>query len=58
MLNLDFLGSQVVKNLSSNSGDTGWIPGGGTKIPHPEGQLSPDATKTASASKKKKKKRC
>ena len=33
----------VVKN-PSNAGDVGLIPGGGTKIPHAAGQLSPSAT--------------
>ena len=37
----DFPGGPVVKNLPSNAGDTGWIPGWGTKIPHARGQLSP-----------------
>ena len=36
----DFPGGPVVKNLPSNAGDTGWIPGRGTKIPHASGQLS------------------
>ena len=40
----DLPGSPVVKSLSSNAGDTGSIPGQGTKIPHIEGQLSPHAT--------------
>ena len=31
----------MVKNLPSNAGDTSWIPGRGTKIPHAVGQLSP-----------------
>lgn len=31
----------VVKNLPSNVGNTGSIPGHGTKIPHTAGQLSP-----------------
>ena len=30
----------MVKNLPSNAGDTGLIPGQGTKIPHATGQLS------------------
>jgi len=30
----------VVKNLPSNAGNVGLIPGQGTKIPHIEGQLS------------------
>ena len=37
----DFPGSPVVKSLSSNAGDTGSIPGQGTKIPHAAGQLIP-----------------
>ena len=40
----DFPGSPVVKNLPSNAGDSGSIPGLGTKIPHGAGQLSPWAT--------------
>ena len=30
----------MVKNLPFNAGDTGLIPGQGTKIPHAVGQLS------------------
>ena len=30
----------MVKNLPYNAGDTGSIPGPGTKIPHPMGQLA------------------
>ena len=30
----------MVRNLPSNAGDTGWIPGWGTKIPRASGQLS------------------
>ena len=33
----DFPGGPVVKNLPSNAGDTGSIPGRGTKIPHAAG---------------------
>ena len=33
----------MVKNLPSNAGDAGSIPGQGTKIPHAAGQLSPRA---------------
>ena len=40
----DFPGGLVVKNLPSNAGDAGSIPGGGTKIPCATGQLSPCAT--------------
>ena len=36
----DFPGGPVVKNLPSNAGDVGSIPGLGTKIPHMAGQLS------------------
>ena len=34
----------MVKNLSSNAGDAGLIPGLGTKISHAPGQLSLHAT--------------
>ena len=34
----------MVKNPPSNAGDMGSISGGGTKIPHALGQLSPCAT--------------
>ena len=37
----DFPGGPVVKNLPSNAGDAGLIPGWGTKIPRATGQLSP-----------------
>ena len=37
----DFPGGSIVKNSSSNSRDTGSVPGWGTKIPHAPGQLSP-----------------
>ena len=40
----DFPGSPVVKNLPSNAGDVGSIPGQGTKIPHAAGQRNPLAT--------------
>ena len=36
----------MVKNPPSNAGDVGSMPGGGTKIPHAVGQLSPCATTT------------
>ena len=42
--NRDFPGGPVVKNLPSNAGDAGSIPGWGTRIPHEAGQLSPCAT--------------
>ena len=40
----DFSGSPVAKSLPSNAGDTGLIPGQGTKISHAAGHLSPRAT--------------
>ena len=40
----DFPGGPVVKNLPSNAGDAGSIPGRGNKIPHAAGQLSLCAT--------------
>ena len=40
----DFPGGPVLKNPPSKAGDTGQIPGQGTKIPHATGQLSPCAT--------------
>ena len=36
----DFPRGPATKNLSSNAGDAGSIPGWGTKIPHVMGQLS------------------
>ena len=36
----------MVKNLPSNAGDAGSIPGGGTKSPHAVGQLNTHATTT------------
>ena len=39
-------GGPVVKNLTSNAGDVGSIPGQGIKTPYGEGQLSPQATTT------------
>ena len=42
----DFPSIPVVKNPPSNAGDMGLIPGGGTKIPHAVGQLSPRAATT------------
>ena len=44
--NPGFLGGPVVKNQLSSAGDPGSIPGGGTKIPHSAGQLSPRARTT------------
>ena len=40
----DSPGGPVVKNLSCNAGDSGSIPGWGTKIAHAAGLLSPCAT--------------
>ena len=37
----DLPGSPVVKNVPSNAGDVGLIPGRETKIPHAMEQLSP-----------------
>ena len=42
----NFPAGPVVKNLPSNAGDAGSIPGRGTKIPHTVGQVSPRATTT------------
>ena len=39
-------GSPVVKDPPANSGDTGSIPGWGTKIPHTAEQLTPCAATT------------
>ena len=44
----DFPGGPVGKNLPSNAGDAGSIPGRGTKIPHAAGQLSPWGATTES----------
>ena len=41
--------TSLVKNLPSNAGDLGSIPGRGTKIPHAMGQLSLNATNTEPA---------
>ena len=42
----NFPGGPVVKNLASNAGDAGLIPGQGTKIPHAIEQLSQRASTT------------
>ena len=42
----DFPGDPVVENLSCNTGNVGWIPGGATKIPYAAGQLSLSTTTT------------
>ena len=39
----NFPSGPVVKNLPSKAGDKSLIPGGGTKLPHALGQLSPCA---------------
>ena len=44
----DFPGGTVVKNLSSNAGDTASVPDWGTEIPHALGQLSPHGSTTES----------
>ena len=36
----DFSGGPAVKNPPCNAGDSDWIPGWGTKIPHAGKQLS------------------
>ena len=36
-MNEGFPGGAVVENLPANAGDTGWIPGQGTKIPQAAG---------------------
>ena len=41
---LDFPGGPVVKNLPFNAGNTGSIPGLGTKIPHASETLTLSAT--------------
>ena len=41
---MDFSSGPVVRNLPCIAGDTGLIPGWGTKIPHVAEQLSPSAT--------------
>ena len=41
----------MVKNLPSNAGDVGSIPGRETKIPHASGQLIPQAATTEPATK-------
>ena len=41
----DLTGDPMVNNSPSNAESAGSIPGGGTKIPHAIGQLSPLATK-------------
>ena len=44
LVNRDFPGGPVVRNLPSNAGDAGSIPDQGTKIPHLSPQLSPGPT--------------
>ena len=43
---MGFPGGPEVKNLPAKAGDTGSIPGPGTKIPHAVEQLRPDSTTT------------
>ena len=52
----NFASGPVVKNLPSNAGDVGSIPGLGTKIPHAVGQLSPSTQMKTECSHGKKKK--
>ena len=49
-----FPGGPVVKNLPCHAGDTGSIPGQGTKIPYAMGQLTPDEAKNKYFLKRKK----
>ena len=42
----DFLGSQMVKNLPYNAGDTGSIPGWVTKLPRASEQLKAPVPQT------------
>ena len=42
----DFPGGPVVKNLPCSAGDTGLIPGWGTKSPHATEQLSSHTAST------------
>ena len=46
----DFPGGPVVKNSPCNAGDSGLIPGWGTKVPHASEKLSPRATARESVS--------
>ena len=54
----DFLGDPGVKDWSRNAADTGSIPGQGTNIPHPAGQLSLCATTREKLSTREKPVRC
>ena len=49
----DFPSGPVVKNLPSSGGNTGLIPGQGTKLPHAMGQLSPGMLWRLSTAKRK-----
>ena len=49
----DFPGGPEVKNMLYKAGDTGSIPGQGTKIPHALEQLSRQATAGVSAPQRK-----
>ena len=44
--NGNFPGGPVVNNPPCNAGDTGSVPGRGTKIPHATGQLRPQTAVT------------
>ena len=44
----DVPGGPVVENSSASAGDTGVIPGLGTKIAHAQGQINPCVATTAS----------
>ena len=46
--NRDFPGGSVLKNPPCSAGNTGSIPGWGTKIPHSAEQLSPHTAITES----------
>ena len=46
----DFPGGPGVENSSASAGDTGLIPGLGTKIAHAQGQINPRAATTTSTS--------
>ena len=47
----DFPGGPVIKNPPCDAGDTGSIPGQGTKIPHTTEKLSPRTTTRESTTK-------
>ena len=43
---MDFPAGPEIRNLPSNAGDEGSVPGWGTKVPHAQQQLSPHTTVT------------